>query len=196
MGRYMGLEGDSELLSRIKRLLDLDRKLPLPRRALIPRAFFSERGPGRGYDVLYSEYECFAVLLGLKMLEHGWPQQDAVELLRDVRGNLAALHSEIMREDPDELFNARNIEAYLDKYPYATSADNAQPSFLVILSHTGKHDAPKNRRMAFVSRNIADATARVRERPGNLATFIEVVTPAFKLRDALKATEPTKRGRS
>ena len=76
----------SGVRTRIKRLLDLDRSLPRNARSkrakLANYAFFDSDSPGKGAEVLFSEYEAFALLIGLQMLNHNWPQRFAVETLR------------------------------------------------------------------------------------------------------------------
>src|SRR5215813_14371312 len=61
----------SELRTRIKRLLELDRSIGRKVRSKDPEeanfAFFSEEAPGTGADILFSEYEAFALLNGLRM---------------------------------------------------------------------------------------------------------------------------------
>jgi hypothetical protein len=70
-------EPPSELRTRIKRLLELDhsegRKV---RSKYAEHANFAFRAeaPGTGVDILFSEYEAFALLNGLRMMDHGWPQ--------------------------------------------------------------------------------------------------------------------------
>ena len=68
----------SELRTRIKRLLDLDRFTGRKRHSKDPEeanfAFFSEEAPGTGSDIQFSEYEAFALLIGLRIMGHGWPQ--------------------------------------------------------------------------------------------------------------------------
>src|SRR4051794_30551106 len=77
------------LRTRIKRLLELDRKLGRKRRSQSVEesnfAFFSEDSPGTGADISFSEYEAFALLIGLRIMDHGWPQGLAVSIMRRVR---------------------------------------------------------------------------------------------------------------
>src|SRR6202040_4120034 len=64
----------SELQTRIKRLLDLDRSLPRNSRSKRPElanyAFYSSESPGKGAEVSFSSYEAFAIMIGLQMLNH------------------------------------------------------------------------------------------------------------------------------
>jgi hypothetical protein len=67
-------EPPSELRTRIKRLLDLDRSMGRKVRSKDPEegnfAFFSEEAPGTGADVSFSEYEAFALLTRIPRMMH------------------------------------------------------------------------------------------------------------------------------
>src|SRR3954465_11715246 len=90
-------EPASELRTRIKRLLELDRNLGRKLRSKDAEksnfAFFSEEAPGTGADISFSEYEAFALLSGLNMMGHGWPQRFAVSIMRRVRPDLTKEHA-------------------------------------------------------------------------------------------------------
>src|SRR6516165_2641392 len=76
----------ADLLNRLKRLLDTDRSLGRRANSLDPEeatyAFFSQDAAGSGIEVRFQEYEAFALLLGWRFLDHGFPQQKAVLELR------------------------------------------------------------------------------------------------------------------
>ena len=82
-------EPPSDLRTRIKRLLELDRSMGRKVRSKDPEegnfAFFSEAAPGTGVDISFSEYEAFALINGLRIMNHGWPQSFAVSIMRQVR---------------------------------------------------------------------------------------------------------------
>lgn len=105
----------SETRTRLKRLLEIDRGLGRNKRAADPEranfAFFSTDAPGRGVEIWFSEYEAFALLVGLGLMQHGWPQGFAVEVLRRVRPELERHHARILRQDPAELFDEQRIRA-------------------------------------------------------------------------------------
>jgi hypothetical protein len=91
------LEGRSEkmgsqLHSRMKRLLETDRALSRNKRSADPEranfAFYSQNMPGRGSENWFSAYEAFALMTGLRLRRHGWPQQFVVALLRRIRPEL------------------------------------------------------------------------------------------------------------
>ena len=105
----------SELRTRIKRLLELDRSIGRKLRSKDAEeanfGFFSEEAPGTGADISFSEYEAFALLNGLRIMEHGWPQGFAVSIMRRVRLDLERQHARILRQTPDKLFDQQAIRA-------------------------------------------------------------------------------------
>ena len=60
-------------------------------------------------EVWFEEYEAFALLIGLRLLEHGFPQQKSVLALRTVRPLLEQEHARIMKLDPKVLFDQEAI---------------------------------------------------------------------------------------
>src|SRR3974390_1950233 len=108
-------EPPSELRTRIKRLLELDRSLGRDlwsedkERANF--GFFSEEPPGTGADISFSEYDAFALLNGLRIMEHGWPQSVAVSIMRCIRPDLEREHARTLRQDPNKLFDPQAIRA-------------------------------------------------------------------------------------
>src|SRR3982074_3653249 len=80
----------AELRTRVKRLLELDRSLGRTLRSKNPElanyGFFSEEAPGTGAVISFAEYEAFALLHGLRIMDHGW---FAVSIMRRVRLDLA-----------------------------------------------------------------------------------------------------------
>src|SRR5262245_57806285 len=79
----------SKLRTRIKRLLDLDRSIGRKLRSEDAEeanfAFFNEEAPGTGADISFSEYDAFALLNGLRIMGHRWPQGFAVAIMRRLR---------------------------------------------------------------------------------------------------------------
>ena len=129
-------EPPSELRTRIKRLLDLDRSIGRkPRSKDAEEAnfgFFSEEAPGTGADIMFSEYDAFALLNGLRIMAHGWPQSFAVSIMRRVRRDLEREHARILRQDPGKLFDWEAIRARAR--PGDIAVDNTDPVFLTIAS--------------------------------------------------------------
>jgi hypothetical protein len=130
-----------DLHTRIKRLLELDRSLGRKRRSNDGEranfAFYSAEAPGTGADILFSEYEAFALLTGLRMMEHGWPQGLAVSLLRRVRGDLEPEHARILRQPADQLFDHNVITA--NARPGEVAVSNTDPVFLAVLGQARPH---------------------------------------------------------
>src|SRR5262245_60214010 len=106
-------EPPSDLRTRIKRLLELDRSMGRKVRSKDPEegnfAFFSEEAPGTGVDISFSEYEAFALINGLRIMNHGWTQSFAVLILRHVRRDLEREHARILRQDPGKLFDSQAV---------------------------------------------------------------------------------------
>ena len=126
----------SELRTRIKRLLELDRSMGRKLRSKDPEeanfGFFSEEAPGTGADISFSEYDAFALLNALRIMGHGWPQGFAVTIMRRIRPALEREHARILRQDPEELFDQQAIRA--GARPGDIYVDNTDPVFLVIAS--------------------------------------------------------------
>ena len=129
-------EPPSDLRTRIKRLLELDRSMGRKVRSKDPEegnfAFFSEEAPGTGVDISFSEYEAFALINGLRIMNHGWPQSFAVSIMRHVRRDLEREHAQILRQDPGKLFDLEAIRAKGQEGEIA--ADNTDHVFLAVAS--------------------------------------------------------------
>ena len=125
-------EVPQELRTRIKRLFELDRSLGRSLRSKDPEqahyAFFSDETPGTGADILFSEYDGFALLNGLRLMGHGWPQGFAVSTMRRLRLDLEKEHARILKQNPDELFNEQEIRK--NAQPGDIAVDNTDPVFL------------------------------------------------------------------
>src|SRR6516165_4335363 len=75
----------SQTRTRLKRLLDTDRRLGRTKHSTHPEranfAFYTTDAPGRGVELWFSQYEAFALLLGLNLMRHSWPQRLVVTVL-------------------------------------------------------------------------------------------------------------------
>ena len=187
----------SALRTRIKRLLDTDRNLGRKVRSKNPEenqfAFYSEDAPGKGVEILFSEYEAFALHLGLRLLGHGWPQGFVVSVLRRERADLEAQHSRILKQDPNELFDLQKI--MVKAVPGALAFNNADPVILLIVSPTVSLEDNLQQLSSGV-RHGELAAGEFRKQHNAISTsFFELATPAHYLHDALAKTEPRKRGR-
>jgi hypothetical protein len=126
----------SELRTRIKRLLELDRSMGRKLRSKDSEeanfGFFSEEAPGTGAVNSFSEYEAFALLNGLRIMGHRWPQGFAVSIMRRVRPDLEMEHARILRKPPEKLFDQQAIRA--GALEGAIAVDNTDPVFLTLAS--------------------------------------------------------------
>lgn len=188
-----------EIKSRLQRLLVTDRRLA-SRKRKEPNghsrfAFHSQKAPGSGVEVMFSQYEAFALLIGLLMLQHGIPQATVVTILRRLRGDLEILHRESLEKDRKRLFDAQALKAMARSGLIPT--DNTDPAFLVSVERTGT-TAEQVRAATTVCRGhkgMADFIEKY-SAPGLGSTFFELVTLTHRLADNLAKTRPIKRGRS
>src|ERR1700722_8402203 len=90
----------SQMRSRVKRLLEIDRACGRNKRSNDPEqanfAFHGAATPGRGNENFFSDYETFALSTGLRLMGLGWPQGVVVALLRRVRPELEQHHRRIL----------------------------------------------------------------------------------------------------
>ena len=192
-------EPASELRTRIKRLLELDRNLgrkPRSRDADERNfAFFSEKAPGTGADISFSEYEAFALLNGLIIMAHGWPQGFALSVMRRVRPDLMEEHGRILRQDAHKLFDKEEIRK--NARPGDFVLDNTDPVFLTVVSKGhGDPDKTETAPVCAVCRGLQAVTQFRDQMHAASWTMWEVATIAHRLRDELRKTEPRRRGRA
>ena len=92
-------KASSQTRTWLRRLLDTDRGLGRTKHSAHPEranfAFYTTDAPGRGIEIRFSQYEAFALLLGLHLMRHGWPQRLVVTVLRRVRPELERLHAHL-----------------------------------------------------------------------------------------------------
>jgi hypothetical protein len=186
-----------ELRTRIKRLLELDRSMGRKLRSKDPEeanfGFFSEEAAGTGVDISFAEYDAFALLNGLRIMGHGWPQGFAVAIMRRVRPALESEHVRILRQDPDKLFDQEAIRAKAregDIY-----VDNTDPVFLVLASRTQRAVDEPQAPLAAVCRGLVKVSEFSRNVAARNVTMFEVVTLAHRLHQELIKAKPRRRGR-
>ena len=190
-------EPSSELRTRIKRLLELDRNLGRKLRSHDAEesnfAFFSEKAPGTGADISFSEYEAFALFNALSIMEHGWPQSFAVSIMRRVRPDLMKEHARILGQDPEKLFDWKVIRA--EARPGDLAVDNTDPVFLTVVSK--RHRALNETKTVecAVCRGLEAVNKFRHQMSASSWTMWEVATIAHRLREELRKTEPRRRGR-
>lgn len=187
-----------DLRVRIKRLLDADRLLG--HEAESDRqgsyAFYSHKAPGSGTEVWFSGYEAFALLVALRLLDHGWPQGTVVRLMRQVRQELELAHRHILEQNPAELFNEKEVTR--QAAPGVIFTGNINPVFLAITAPR-RADEPDREPYAFAIRQGQDQLMKfiVHEMPlGMVTTSLELVNSAHRLAQQLAKTQPSRRGRA
>jgi hypothetical protein len=193
-------EPTSELRTRIKRLLETDRALGRVPRSADPEranyAFYSAEAPGSGVEVWFSEYEAFALLNGLRLMAHGWPQGFAASVMRRVRPELEKQHARILKQDAKPLFDQEAIRR--DAREGDMAFDNTDPVLLTIVSKSGvaPNEQGEPHRCA-VCRGPKAATKFAWEASMGAGawTMFELATVAHRFSKALGRTEPRHRGR-
>jgi hypothetical protein len=184
------------LRTRIKRLLELDRKLGRkPRSKDVEEnsfAFFSEGSPGSGADISFSEYEAFALLTGLSIMQHSWPQGFAVSVMRRVRPELAREHARILRQDPGQLFDWEEIRKKARLGDLAV--DNTDPVFLTVISGARALDKEGTMPVCAVCRGLKAVNEFRHEMDASSFTMWEMATIAHRFSEQLRQTEPRRRG--
>jgi hypothetical protein len=188
----------SELRTRIKRLLELDRSRGRNLRSKDAEeanfGFFSDEAPGTGAVISFSEFEAFALLNGLRIMEHGWPQGLAVSIMRRVRRDLEREHARILRQCPDKLFDQQVIWA--SARPGDIAVDNTDPVFLTVASKAQRPlDKARDPPLSAVCHGFAKVGEFSRGTGASSVTMFEVATLAHKLRQELMKTKPRRRGR-
>jgi hypothetical protein len=185
-----------QLRTLLKRLLDTDRALGRNGRSRNPEkadfAFYDGDPPGKGAENWFSEYDAFALLTGLRLMQHGWPQAAAVVWMRRLKPKLKAQHARILKQDIKLLFNEELIAQRAR--PGVFAVGNTDPVFLVFFSQDKQ--STEGLRSAAVCRGQDEAVAFINahglRKPW---TMIELVNSARTLSLALGRTRPRKRGR-
>jgi hypothetical protein len=190
----------SELRTRLKRLLETDRVLGRAPRSGDPEranyAFYSVEAPGSGVEIWFSEYEAFALLNGLLLMAHGWPQGFAVSVMRRVRPELEKEHVRILKQDKNWLFDQEAIRRNAREGDLAF--DNMDPVLLTIVSKPSAALGEQGElHRCAICRGANEATKFAREaRGGGGRSMFELVGVAHRLSEKLALTEPRRRGRS
>jgi hypothetical protein len=187
-----------ELRTRIKRLLELDRSMGRKPRSKDPEqanfGFFTEEAPGTGADISFSEYEAFALLNGLRIMGHGWPQGFAVSIMRRIRVDLEREHERILRQSPVKLFDQEVIRA--SARPGDLAIDNTDPVFLILASKAQRSSGDgQTSGLVAVCRGRAKVSEFSHDVGAVSLTIFELATPAHQLHQELMKTEPRRRGR-
>jgi hypothetical protein len=184
----------SKLRTRLKRLLDLDRGLKRNSRSTDPEsanyAFYSSDAPGKGSEVLFSIYDVCALMLGVRLLEHGWPQNLVVSTLRRCRNELDHKHYNI--------FEPHRPSTVAVAEPQAGNIAFRDPDspFLLIVSDDKTGGTRKAGPYAVIFKNSRKAFEFQMEKAGRVCSWYELASPAIALKNNLIGSLPRKRGRA
>jgi hypothetical protein len=186
---------EARLRNQIKRLLDTDRSLGRSKQSTDPEranfAFYSTPMRGKGHDNWFSNYEAFALLTGLRLMQHGRPQGFTVKSLRQVRPKLEKEYSRIAGQDPAVLFRKQRIQ---QAKPGTVDVENSDPVFLgIISSRYERKSAPET----VISRGQESLIARLMAHGSGFAlTALEIASSVHVLGTALATINSRSRGRS
>jgi hypothetical protein len=183
------------LRNQIKRLLDTDRSLGRNKRSSDPErsnfAFYSTPMQGKGYDNWFSDYEAFALLTGLRLMQQGWPQGFAVSLLRQVRRQLEKAYFRIANDDPTLRSNDQRIMQL--KRPGTLAVDDSDPLFLGIISPRSERKSSPN---AVIGRSRELLAFLMAQGSGFTITAMEIESSLHSLMASLTKIKLRSRGRS
>jgi hypothetical protein len=196
-----------DLRNRLKRLLDTDRSLGRNARSLDPEkvtyAFYSKDAAGSGVEVLFQEYEAFALVVGLQFLEHGFPQRKCVLALRGLRPVLEPEHARILQLDPNVLFDVDAIRRAAQ--PGQLAVGSTDPVFLVIGSgaeskENVREESKENVREGESIKSLKVCRGEIEMmqavKANASSTILEIVGIVHHLHHHLSTTEPSRRGRA
>jgi hypothetical protein len=195
-------EPTSELRTRMKRLLEMDRgtgEVVRSDKSNFPHyAFYSADSPGSGTENWFSGYEAFALFTALRLMAHGWRLSFAVKVLRQVRPELEKEHARTLAQDPVSLFDFETIKR--NARPGDLAFDNTDPVLLTIVSNSGAALIEQEEPYACaVRRGVECATRFVsdhRDPTAGAWTMFDLVRSAHDLSKALQLTKPRQRGRA
>jgi hypothetical protein len=181
----------SELRTRLKRLLDLDRSLKRARSedsGGANYAFYNSGAPGKGGEVLFSNYDAFALLTGLKMLNHAWPQNFVVTTLRRIRKELRLQHSMALR--------MRSKRTGAEPRAGDIAGMNPASPFLLIVSDDRTANPNNQGPYAMTFANEVDAFRFQMQAVGRSCSWFELEASAKALSANLARALPRSRGRT
>jgi hypothetical protein len=201
LSRHFGestAEPGIELLTRVKRLLDTDRTLGRNKQStnseLANYAFYSDDSPGKGVEVEFSGYEAFALLIGLQLLQHGWPQSFVVGVLRRLRPELEQQHARILRQDPAKLFDEHRLRRNARRG--ILHFGSTDPVILTIVSRHPSLGGSKTPLASGVFRGIEDLASFLRKQKAEAYTLHDIVKSVHTLAEHLSKVPARKRGRT
>lgn len=196
-----------ELSIRLKRLGETDRAMTVdkqPTRGVFQTyAFFDEAPPGRGAEVAYSAYSAFALYVGVRLMDAGFPQREAVAFLRHIRGDLEGEHRRILRASPNMIAGIRTASAVEKTIRNGTLAKTIDQMVFVIVSPGDPWQvSSRSQEDDLVGVNICrgpEKLSRTLEHYSRVSgpplICMELVNPSHQLKYWLDRIEPIKRGR-
>jgi hypothetical protein len=186
-------EPSPTLRARLKRLLDVDRNLKVgkagsSKSARAPFAFYSKEPGGKGSEISFSIADACALLVGIRMLEHGWPQTFVVSGLRLIRPDLSRRHEDIL----NRLIRQRQSEP-----PPVGTVDFAHPDsdFLLVVSDGLSSNKASASPYLRLFDNQIQAFAFQMERVGRSCSWFPLEGQARMLHEHLLHSLPRRRGR-
>lgn len=199
---------EQELITRFKRLAETDRATRVDGRASSPLfhryAFFDEAPPGKGAEIWYSSYAAFALYLGFRLMDAGFPQSAAVAFLRRIRPDLEKENARILRLKPKALIDhspAKDLDSETARGMLVRKIVNM--AFLVVpAGDPAGVFFDKSQDGGRPSANICRGPKRLAEvmqdlaAPGGVPLItMELVNPAHQLQHWLDRIPPVSRGR-
>jgi hypothetical protein len=161
--------------------------LKIPKRAILHSS--ARKAPGTGVDISFSEHEAFALINGLRIMNHRWTQSFAVSIMRRVRPDLVREHARILRQDPEKLFDWETIRASAREGDIAV--DNTDPVFLTLASTAERAaDEGKTVPLAAVCHRWEQVSRFSRAVSASSLTYFEFATLAHTLHQELLKTKP------
>ena len=203
IARTLGAKGERalEIELRIKRLIAADRKFG--RRSKSSNvgerhyAFYDGESLGTGADILFTEFEAFALLAAILLLEHGLPQMTVVKLLRQVRHQLQDAHADSLRKKLDKIFDEKVILA--EARPGMLAFETTEPVILVFAKLTGSSfDDPKAGAPVKICRSQLEMVEFMKQHrhPGTALSIFEWAKLIHVLHSNLARSTPVSRGRA
>jgi hypothetical protein len=170
----------SQILTRLKRLLNADRILERdPRSASAEQstyAFFPGQLAGSGNENWYSPFEAFAMFLGMRLMESGFPQRTVVRILRSVR---TELEDNVRAAWRTGLARSKGVRLYLARIAPERRSEGSVGGSVRIC-----------RGEAAVAKFLAKSSR------GEIMTVFELTSSMSRFKASLEATIPSKRGRT
>lgn len=121
----------AEFLTRIRRLLDIDRAGASDERYFAPYAFSEDAPGGKGDEAAFLAIDALMLWLGLELLEMGFKQQEVVKLLRSARSVVTKQYGRDLKRAFDNLAANELLVAQKIEISDHTWSPNARPFFVV-----------------------------------------------------------------